>query len=117
MVGEVQSGRGIGVTLGFPTANIKPDHSAVPAQGVYIAEALVAGQRVPAAVNIGIAPTIRQEDLTIEAHLLDFSGEITGCEIEIVFHRRIRPEKKFAGREELQEQIGRDVEAVRAHFR
>ncbi len=117
VVGEVQSGRGIGVTLGFPTANIKPDHNAVPAQGVYIAEALVAGQRVPSAVNIGIAPTIRQEDLTIEAHLLDFSDDITGCEIEIVFHRRIRPEKKFSGREELMEQINRDVEAVRAHFR
>lgn len=117
VVGEVQSGRGIGVTLGFPTANIKPDHNAVPAQGVYIAEALVTGQRVPAAVNIGIAPTIRQEDLTIEAHLLDFSDDITGCEIEIVFHRRIRPEKKFADREELMEQIALDVEAVRAHFR
>ena len=116
VLGEVQPGRGIGVTLGFPTANIKPDHNAVPAQGVYIAEALVKGRRLPAAVNIGIAPTIRHEDVTIEAHLLDFSEDITGCEIEIVFHRRIRPEKKFAGREELQEQIGRDVEAVRAHF-
>ena len=116
VVGEVQPGRGIGATLGFPTANIKPDHSAVPAQGVYIAEALVKGRRVPAAVNIGIAPTIRHEDLTIEAHLLDFSENITGCEIEIVFHKRVRPEKKFASREELMEQIDRDVEMVRAHF-
>ncbi len=117
VIGEVQSGRGIGATIGFPTANIKPDHSAVPAQGVYIAEAVLDGRRFPAAVNIGIAPTIRHEDVTIEAHLLDFSEDITGSEIEIVFHRRIRPEKKFGSREELQEQIGRDVEAVRAHFR
>jgi len=117
VLGEVLPGRGIGVTLGFPTANIKPYHSAVPAQGVYIAEAILDGRRIPAAVNIGIAPTIRQEDVTIEAHLLDFSEDLRGSEIEIVFHRRIRPEKKFGSREELQEQIGRDVEAVRAHFR
>ncbi len=116
VMGEVQSGRGIGATIGFPTANIKPDHSAVPAQGVYIAEAVVDGRCLPAAVNIGIAPTIRQEDLTIEAHLLDFSENITGSEIEIIFHRRIRPEMKFSSRDELVEQIARDVETVRAHF-
>lgn len=117
LTGVVARGRGIGVTLGFPTANVKPDHSAVPAQGVYIAEALVDGGRHAAAVNIGIAPTIRQEDLTVEAHLLDFHQELVGKEIEIVFHRRIRPEKKFRSREELQEQIARDIESVRAYFR
>ena len=116
IMGTVEHGRGIGATLGFPTANIKPHHNAVPAQGVYIAEAVLDGQRIPSAVNIGIAPTIRQEDLTIEAHLLDFSEELGGRTIEIVFHERIRPEKKFAGRDELVEQIARDVEAVRAYF-
>lgn len=117
IMGTVERGRGIGTTLGFPTANIKPHHSAVPAQGVYIAEALINGRRIPAAVNIGIAPTIRQEDVTIEAHLLDFSEDIAGQTIEIVFHKRIRPEKKFAGREELVEQIARDVSDVREYFR
>lgn len=115
--GKVTKGRGIGATIGFPTANIKPDHSAVPAQGVYIAEAILEGKTYPAAVNIGIAPTIRQEDLTIEAHLLDFSRDITGEDIEIIFHKRLRPEKKFAGRDELVRQIALDVEEVRAYFR
>lgn len=117
ITGMVVRGRGIGVTIGFPTANVKPHHSAVPAQGVYIAEALVDGTCHAAAVNIGIAPTIRNEDLTIEAHLLDFSGDLVGKDIEIVFHRRVRPEMKFRSREELQEQINRDVSSVRAHFR
>lgn len=114
--GEVQSGRGIGATLGFPTANVKPHHSAIPAQGVYIAEVIADGVSYPSAVNIGIAPTIRQEDLTIEAHLLDFSGDLVGQEIEIVFHERIRPEKKFSGKQELMEQIARDVKATREYF-
>jgi riboflavin kinase/FMN adenylyltransferase len=117
VTGEVVRGRGIGVTIGFPTANVKPHHSAIPAQGVYIAEAIVDGRRHPAAVNVGIAPTIRAEDLTVEAHLIDFSGDLVGKDIEIVFIRRTRSEKKFRSREELQEQIARDIEATRAHFR
>jgi len=116
ITGVVVRGRGIGVTLGFPTANVKPHHSAVPAQGVYIAEAIVDGKPHAAAVNIGIAPTIRHEDLTIEAHLLDFSGELPGKEIEVMFHRRVRPEKKFRNREELQDQIHRDIASVREYF-
>ncbi len=116
VVGEVSRGRGIGKKLGFPTANIKPHHGAVPANGVYIAEALVRGGRLPAAVNIGIAPTIRHDDITIEAHLLDFHEDIAGQEIEIVFHRRVRPEKKFASYEELIAQIARDVQDTRAYF-
>lgn len=117
ITGVVERGRGIGSTLGYPTANVKPYHSAVPAQGVYIAEARINGRNLPAAVNIGIAPTIRQEDLTVEAHILDFDEDIAGNEIEIVFYRRIRPEKKFRNREELQEQIARDIEEVRTYLR
>lgn len=116
LTGRVETGRGIGRTIGFPTANVKPHHNAIPAQGVYIAEALFSGERHPAAVNIGIAPTIRQEDVTVEAHVLDFDGDLTGQEIEIIFHERIRPEKKFPSREALIEQIARDVERVRKYF-
>ncbi len=116
IVGEVIHGRGIGEKIGFPTANIKPHHSATPAQGVYIAEAVVRGKRLPAAVNIGIAPTIRHEDLTIEAHLLDFHEDIAGESIEIVFHRRVRPEMKFNSIGALIEQIAKDVGETRAYF-
>ena len=116
IVGEVVAGRGIGSKLNFPTANVKPHHSATPAQGVYIAEVFLEGRSHPAAVNIGIAPTIRHEDVTIEAHILDFSEEILDSEIEIVFHKRVRPEKKFPSLEALTTQIGKDVEAVRTFF-
>lgn len=114
--GIVESGRGIGSTIGFPTANIHPYHTAIPAQGVYIAEAILDGEAYPAAVNIGIAPTIRNEDITIEAHLLDFDEDIRGKEIEILFHGRVRPERKFPNKEALIEQIARDVQTVRDYF-
>ncbi len=116
VLGEVVSGRRIGQTIGYPTANIQPYHSAVPAQGVYAAEARLNGRTHTAAVNIGIAPTIRHDEAAIEAFLLDFDRNIQGEEIEIVFHHRLRPERKFPNREALVQQIGHDVEAIRAYF-
>ena len=116
VVGEVIGGRGIGATLGFPTVNIRPRHTAAPAQGVYAAQVLWDGRRYPAAVNIGIAPTIRHDDLTVEAHLLDFYEDIRGQRIEIVFNKRLRPERKFATREGLTAAIDADVTAVRRYF-
>lgn len=116
LVGKVVEGRHIGSTIGFPTANIQPHHSAIPAQGVYICEAKLGGNSYPAAVNIGVAPTIRNEDLTIEAFLLDFSGRIEGHEIELVFRERLRNEIKFPTVQDLIAQIHRDVEATRSYF-
>ena len=111
--GEVVPGRRIGSTLGFPTANVQPHHSAIPAQGVYAARASVNGRTYPAAVNIGVAPTIRNEDLMIEAFLLDFSGDLAGSDIEITFLKRLRSELKFPSVEALIAQIQRDVAEVR----
>jgi riboflavin kinase/FMN adenylyltransferase len=116
MIGEVVRGRGMGKQLGYPTANIKPYHSAVPANGIYAAEAVIDGVNHHAAVNVGIAPTLRHEDVTVEAFVLDFSGDLNGKRIEIIFHKRLRPEKKFDSLDELITAIGEDVEVVRKHF-
>jgi riboflavin kinase/FMN adenylyltransferase len=114
IMGEVVEGRGMGRRLGYPTANVRPHHRAVPPHGVYAARTRLSGAHYPAAVNIGIAPTIRHEDITIEAFLLDFKGELVGKEIEVIFHKRLRPEQKFASVQDLIRQIDRDVEQVRA---
>lgn len=116
IVGEVIPGRGMGVKLGFPTANIEPHHNAVPAHGVYAAEALLDNRRYLAAVNIGVAPTIRHEDVTIEAHLLDFQGSIVGQPVEIIFHKRLRPEKKFPSKDALIQAIADDIAEIRYFF-
>jgi riboflavin kinase/FMN adenylyltransferase len=117
MIGEVVRGRGIGGSqLGYPTANIKPHNSAVPAHGVYIAEVLIDGQYFPSAVNIGIAPTILQEDVTIEAFILDFDQNIVGRAIEVIFHKRMRPEKKYNSLDDLIKAIDADVAHTRAYF-
>jgi len=116
IVGEVIQGRAMGRTLGYPTANIKPHNNAVPANGIYVAEALFEGRRYLSAVNIGIAPTISHEDIVIEAYLLDFDESLYGKTLEIVLHKRLRPEKKFDSLETLIVAIAADVAATRKYF-
>ncbi len=116
ILGEVARGRGIGRKLGFPTANIRPGPHIIPAHGVYAAEAIVTGRRYMAAVNIGIAPTIRHEDITIEAFLIDFDGDIVGETLELIFYKRLRPEVKFADLDSLVRAINQDVETIRDYF-
>lgn len=116
ILGEVITGRGMGRKLGYPTANIKPQNNAVPANGIYVAEAIVDGRRFMAAVNIGIAPTIRHEDVMVEAYLLDFDENLVGKTIELIFHTRLRPEKKFHSLEELIQAIDVDVQDTRRYF-
>lgn len=116
VVGEVIHGREMGRKLGYPTANIKPHNNAVPANGIYVAEAFFGGERRLAAVNIGIAPTIRHEDIMIEAYLLDFNGDLYGRTLEVVLHTRLRPEKKFHSLDDLIAAIDNDVFEVRRYF-
>ncbi len=107
--GMVVYGRQLGRSIGFPTANIRPDHGvAIPSVGVYLCT--VSGHR--AVVNIGNRPTVdRRLDapLSIEAHLLDFSGNLYGRNLTLEFHSRLRGEKRFASLEELKAAIARDV--------
>jgi riboflavin kinase/FMN adenylyltransferase len=112
ITGSVAHGDARGRTIGFPTANLALDPLLVaPARGVY---ACTAGDR-SAAVNIGVRPTFDGGSAaSLEAHLLDFSGDLYGQALEVVFHRRLRDERRFDGVDALVAQIHADVEAVRA---
>lgn len=116
LYGKIVSGRGIGRILGFPTANLDIGAGVLPAHGVYAGEAILRGKAWQAAVNIGIAPTIRDEHPWVEAHLLDFTGVLDDEEMELVLHKRLRPEKKFSSRDDLIAAIAADVNQIRAYF-
>lgn len=113
--GKVVRGRDIGKALGFPTANVAPSGELVPGEGVYAAFASVAGERYAAVVNIGRAPTFADNrDRCVEAHILGFSGDLYGQEIELEFVRRLRGERAFRTKEALVRQITKDASRAEA---
>jgi riboflavin kinase/FMN adenylyltransferase len=116
--GKVLSGDKIGTKLGFPTANLDAANLALPPQGVYAGCTKVGGNFFRVALNIGVRPTISQSQpqpqLRVEAHLVDFAGDLYGQELEVEIGGKLRSEMKFFSPNELQEQIARDVAAVRA---
>jgi riboflavin kinase / FMN adenylyltransferase len=114
--GVVKPGDGRGRTVGIPTANLTVwGHLIVPATGVYVCRAEVAGKIYQAVTNIGVRPTFKAEQTTasIEAHLLDFNGDLYDTTIGLTFIERLRGEKRFSGVQELVQQIHRDIDQAR----
>lgn len=119
LIGMVRHGDGRGRTIGFPTANLELDGSYIfPKLGVYAVYAYVKNMRYKAIVNIGVRPTFRIDPPTanVEVHLLDFDGNLYDCQMKIELFSFIREEVRFAGVDELIDQIKRDIESVRALF-
>jgi riboflavin kinase / FMN adenylyltransferase len=113
---RVVGGEGRGRGIGFPTANLETDNELIPAVGVYAVRVRSEAKEWRGAMNIGFRPTVDAQPKArpvLEVHLLDFSGDLSGKELEVEFLRRLRDEKKFSGPEELKAQIAKDVEAVR----
>lgn len=113
--GEVIVGDRRGRKIGFPTANVLPDARAlVPEPGVYASHArILGGECHGACTNVGVAPTFDRREHRIEAHLLDYEGNLYGRVVDVTFVERLRAEKRFSGIEELKEQIARDVAEAR----
>jgi riboflavin kinase/FMN adenylyltransferase len=114
--GTVVQGARKGGQFGFPTANLATENELIPRVGVYATRASVNGRSYPAATNIGFRPTIHgysEPKSTIEAHLLDFSGDLYGQDLSIDFCLRLRDEKKFDGLDELLRQIKMDIHRLK----
>jgi riboflavin kinase/FMN adenylyltransferase len=114
--GQVIQGDRVGRELGFPTANLDVTHLNLPPNGVYAGLCRVDGHSYRAAVNLGLRPTLGspQPQLRVEAHLLDFSGDLYGSELEVELGAKLRDERKFASKDELSRQIASDVAQIRA---
>lgn len=111
--GEVVPGHQRGKLLGFATANLRWNADLIPAEGVYAAVAQWNDHSSPAVVNIGFNPTFHDTELSLEAHLLNFQGDLYQKRVRLFFYRRLRGEIKFNSPEELIAQIRRDVQQAR----
>jgi riboflavin kinase/FMN adenylyltransferase len=115
LAGTVVTGHGVGRTLGVPTANLRLHHEKMlPADGVYAAWVHLPRDAEPhaAAVSIGMRPTFEGTVRVLEAHLLDWHGELVGVEIQVEFVDWVRPQQKFAGAEALTAAMAADVAQV-----
>ena len=115
----VHSGYHLGRKLGTPTINMFfPDGVLVPRHGVYAAKVYLEGGGSHIAVtNVGVRPTVSDEKrVSVESHLLDYSGNLYGRQARVEFYSFLRPEQKFESFEALSEQIRRDAENARVYF-
>ena len=118
LTGEVVQGTGTGRKFTFPTLNLRPEQELLPAKGVYITRTVLEGEPSShrSVTNVGMRPTFNGTGLTVETHLLDYSGNFSPKKIEVRFWKKLREEKKFAGPEELRAQIGKDIAKANGFF-
>lgn len=111
--GEVREDRGVGTTIGCPTANLKIAKDKQPVKdGVYAGRVLVENEMYNAVINYGPRPTFDISDKMLEAHLLNFEGNLYGKEITVFFDDYIREIQKFVSAEKLKEQLEHDIQEV-----
>ncbi len=118
LTGKVEHGKALGRTIGFPTANLAIDspHKLLPPPGVYAGYVDFDGVRHPVMVNIGHRPTVDTPDapLTIEAHIIDFEGDIYNQQITLQLLERLRSEMRFPSVDALRQQLCADARAARS---
>jgi riboflavin kinase/FMN adenylyltransferase len=113
--GQVITGAGRGVALGFPTANLDmAPEQALPQDGVYATWAYIDGRVYQSMTNIGFNPTFDDSKRVVEIYIVDYRGDLYGHELKIEVMERLRAEKKFSTVEELKQQIAEDVKRGQA---
>ena len=116
--GPVVKGDGKGREIGFATANLDTDGLVLPPNGVYAVHTRLGQATHRAVLNIGLRPTLAKPEptLQVEAHLLNFEGDLYGEKLGVEFVERLRDEKPFISLDELTAQISRDIELARTLF-
>ena len=110
--GRVVAGKRRGATLGFPTANLADIVTLIPGAGVYAARATVAGAVHAAAVHVGPNVSFGESEISVEAHLVGFAGDLYGSLLDVDFLDRLRDTRKFASIDDLTTQLAADVAAA-----
>jgi len=118
LVGRVVEGDRLGRQLGFPTANLDVTGLVLPPAGVYAVHLVWKGREHRGVLNIGVRPTLQSATpaVRVEAHLLDFDGDLYGELLEVGFIRHIRDERAFPTLDALKEQIRNDIGFARESF-
>lgn len=112
--GKVLHERHDGSSIGFPTANIKPNSNRLKlANGIYATYAIIDGKKHMSMTNVGPKPTFSDNSISIESYILDFSQDVYGKEIEVVFIKKMRDIIRFESAEQLKSQLKTDEQNAR----
>jgi len=115
--GRVERGNERGHTLGFPTANLRPQNRVIPANGVYVTGTLIDGQWRRSVTNVGTRPTFETgSEPSVETFVMNWGGDLYGDVIRVRFLYRLRNEHKFDSLESLKTQITKDVDRAQNYF-
>ena len=115
--GKVVCGKGLGRTVGMPTANLRIEKGTIPREGVYTTRILIDGKAYPSVTNIGRRPTVDDESyITIETYIIDFDRDIYGKQVELEVHQFLRPIQKFDSLKEVQKQVQKDADMSKIYF-
>ena len=106
--GTVVAGRRRGREIGFPTANLQTANELIPPHGVYATTTTIDGVVHAGITNVGVRPTFGEDALTVETHLLRYSGDLYGRSVRLGFVQRVRDERQFPDVDALREQIEAD---------
>ena len=119
IVGKVVYGRQLGRQLNAPTINIQLHRYRAPIDGVYAVEVERLGKTYQGVANVGVRPTLNEANMKpiLEVHILDFNRHVYGKCVKVIFRRKLRPEIKFKGLEELKAAIAEDILEAKAYFR
>lgn len=117
--GRVVTGNRIGRTISFPTANLEyPDNIIKASRGAYVAMTEFDGEKYPSIVNLGKRPTVQgAHNVLLEAHLLDFKGNLYDKDIKVSLLKKIRDEQKFDSLPALKQQLVKDEQSAREFFK
>ncbi len=113
----VTKGTGIGKRIGFPTANVQTQNYCLPPLGVWAVTVNLPSDSHEGIANLGVAPTVHRDGAPIlEVHLFDHESVLYDQEIEVFFHKYLRPERQFPSLDALKGQIGQDIQEARSYF-
>ena len=115
--GRVVRGQERGRTLGFPTANLRPQNRVIPRGGVYVTATRIEGEWRRSVTNIGTRPTFESDaESSVETYVMDWSGDLYGDVVRVRFLHRLRDEQRFASVDELKRRIDLDRKRAESYF-
>ncbi len=117
LTGEVVHGKGLGRTVGMPTANLHISNAELPPAGVYAGRVKIGSKVYCSVTNIGQRPSVDQEQqVTVESFILDFHEDIYGHKVELELVKYLRPVQKFPDLEAVSKQVKKDIKEAEKYF-